>query len=617
MKLRPTPWHPCAILLVLALSPSCARAPEGKPQPSASTRNLVLITIDTLRADRIGAYGYAPARTPAIDSLAARGARFDRAYATAPITLTSHASVMSGRYPAGHGARHNGLRVDAAAPLLADTLARAGFSTAAFVTAFPLDRRFGLDKGFQVYSDRMPRTDGKIANERPGDRATTEALSWLKTRGSNRFFLWLHLFEPHAPYGAPGDPRPAAAKYDDEVQEADRQVARLIEGIEGGAGSTLFVITADHGEAFGEHGEIAHSIFVYDTTLRVPLIFAGPGISPHVVDTPVSLIDIAPTVLRLLGVGGIDADGVDLGPALSGGTVPERTLYAESFAPLLDFGWSPLRALREHGWKYIDAPRPELYRVQEDGAEARDVASAEKARVEEMRSRVQRYSPAELERRPAGDAEAMSRLQSLGYVGGSSTVTGNRPDPKDRRAIAADIARVTSGELRGAELEATLRRILAADRRNPQANMRLGFALQESGRCAEAIGHFNAAIEAGIPGADAHLGLAFCHVKARRVDAAVQALQHADRAEPGNAVVAANLGIVLSDNGRPAEGVPHLQRAVDADPDFHQARFNLAIAFARLGRRADAFRQTAELLKRLPADAPQRAEVERLAAAVK
>jgi choline-sulfatase len=610
-----------AALLLISLALACSGPLPAPPaQAPSMARNVVLITIDTLRADRVGAYGYAAARTPAIDGLAARGTRFDRTYATAPITLTSHASLLSGRYPAGHGARHNGLRANATTPLLTEALAREGFAAAAFVSAFPLDRRFGLDRGFQTYGDRLPRLNGKLASERAGHEAVSEAIAWLGEHRSRagagqpaaRFFLWIHLFEPHAPYGSPGDQRPVSVRYDEEIAESDRQVARVIEALGPDMNATAFVVTADHGEAFGEHGEIAHSIFVYDTTLRVPLVFAGPGIGRHVVETPVSLVDVAPTIARLAGIKGFDADGVDLAPALGGAAAPSRALYAESFAPFLDFGWSPLRSVREDGWKVIDAPRPELFRLADDPGESRDLSSSEGSRTAAMRERVERYGPATMDPKAATDREAASRLQSLGYVGGGTRGAARGADPKDRRDLAADIARVTSGELHSQKLEGVLRRILATDPGNPFAHLRLGFVLQESKGCAEANSHFTAAIEAGIPGADAYLGRAACHTAARRIDAALRDLRDADRTEPGNPVVLANQGILLSDSGRPTDGLPFLERTLTIDPDFHQARFHLAITFARLNQRANAAREAGELLRRLPSDAPQRQEVQRL-----
>lgn len=608
------------LLCIVAVACSGERPPD-RPAASAppAARNLVIITIDTLRADRVGAYGYAAARTPAIDAAAKSGVRFTHAYAAAPITLTSHASLMTGRYPAGHGARHNGMRLDLRTPTLADTLSHAGFATGGFVGAFPLDRRFGLIKGFQTYGDRMPRgTPGHAVNERPGRMVVDEALAWLAGNRDRRFFLWVHLFEPHAPYGNPADPvqqrRPASARYDDEVAEADRQAGRVLDALGADRASTIVVVAADHGEAFGEHGEIGHSVFVYDTTLHVPLIVSGPGVAPgRTSNEPVDLIDVAPTVLRWLGVTPFDADGVDLKPVLDGGTLAPRDLYAESFAPLLDFGWSPLRTLRSGPWKYVAAPSAELFDISKDPGETANVLDAHRPEAAALLERVQRFSGTDLTKQAASDPEALARLQALGYASGSKAVAGAaRPDPKDRRALAARIAQVASGELQGRNLERALRQILAQDPANPQAHLRLGYVLMESDRCGEAAGHFTRAIAEHLPSVDAHLGLAGCEAAAHRFDAAAATLREAEQIEPDNPVVIANLGLVLSDAGHPDQAVTPLQRALVLDPDLHQARFALALAFARTNRRAEASETAQELLRRLPPDAPQRAEVERL-----
>jgi Flp pilus assembly protein TadD len=440
-----------------------------------------------------------------------------------------------------------------------------------------------------------------------------EALEWLNGHRNARFFLWVHLFEPHAPYGDASDRRPVSARYDDEVAEADRQVVRLIEGLGSGSSSTLIAVAADHGEAFGEHGEISHSVFVYDTTLRVPLILAGPGIAPSVVGDAVGLVDLAPTLLSRLGPITFDADGIDLSRALAGTPIASRELYAESFAPLLDFGWSPLRSIRAGEFKYIAAPTPELYRVSSDGGETQNLANADKARAAALDDRVQRISPATLTTPRPQDPEAAARLQALGYIsGGTATATGPRPDPKDRRELAARIADVTSGELQGDALRTALERILADDPLNPQAHVRLGYVLMAARDCPNAERHFKKAIEGRLPGADPYLGLAGCQAAARRFDAATATLLQAEAAEPDNPVVIANRGVLLSDGGRPGEAVPLLRRAVTIDPDFDEARFNLALACLRAGQKAEAEKEARELLQRLPTGAPQRREVERL-----
>jgi choline-sulfatase len=610
-----------AVVLLFLLTGGCT-APRPEPAPASHARHLILVTVDTLRADRVGAYGYARARTPRIDALSARGVRFEHAFAAAPITLTSHASLMTGRYPPGHGARHNGIRVDPAVPTLAKTLSGAGFATGAFVSAFPLDRRFGLNAGFTEYSDRLPRGPrGRLENERPGRDTVNDALAWLRTaQGTGqRIFLWVHLFEPHAPYGHAGSGRPVADRYDDEIAESDVQIGRIVDALGPEAASAVIVVASDHGEAFGEHGEVSHSLFVYDTTLRVALVIAGPGVPARSVAGPVSLVDVAPTVLPLLGLARFDSDGVDLSPTFTGASVPARDLYAESLAPLLDFGWSPLRSLRSDGFKYIDAPRAELYDTTRDPGETYDLSTADVPRVAGLRDKVGRYSAAVVDDRLTPiDRDALGRLQALGYASGSGRgQAGARPDPKDRRALAARLSEVISGELQGPALEAALGRIIEDDPKNPQANLRLGYVLIDSNRCAEAIPFLKTAIAAHVPTADAHLGLGRCQAAARRPGEVYVTLLDAERVEPDNPVVFANMGIVLSEMGRHADAIKAFQRALTIDPDFHEARFNLARAYARAGQRADAAREAQDLLTRLPDSAPQRAEVQRLLDAVR
>jgi arylsulfatase A-like enzyme/Flp pilus assembly protein TadD len=613
----------CAI--GLAYSAACASPPPLPPAAAKPARNLVLVTIDTLRADRVGAYGYAAARTPSLDRLAHEGARFDKAYTPAPITLTAHASLLTGLYPAGHGARHNGMAMRAGVPTLATVLRQKGFAAAAFVAAFPLDRRFGLAAGFDPYSDRMPRgADGRLANERPGREVVDEATSWL-ARQQGPFFLWVHLFEPHAPYGtndAAARRRSAVDRYDEDVAAADLAVGRLIEALGTRRAETIVVAAGDHGEAFGEHGELGHSLFVYDTTLRVPLIVAGPGVpAGQVVGGRACLVDVAPTALRLLGLAPFDADGVDLAPAMAGRPLPARALVAETFAPLLDFGWSPLRSVRDGAWKAVAAPRPELFDVNADPREERDRSASETTVLRGLLERIERYAPSEIAAPPdvgAGDRDARARLDALGYLQRSAgTGAAGRPDPKDRREQAARIARVTSGEAQGAELLSLLQALARDDPHNGQVRLRLGHALLEEGRPAEAEAHFAAAAAAALPTADPYLGLAACRARRGAVQAALAALRAGDRVEPGNPVVQANLGVLEAQAGRLSEATSALERALAIAPDMQEARFDLARVYARAGRRADALAQATELRNRLPASAPQRAEVERLIAALR
>jgi arylsulfatase A-like enzyme/Flp pilus assembly protein TadD len=623
---RGVPLAAVAVIGGVASVVACSSAPAPAtpaPRPSAA-RSVVLVTIDTLRADHVGAYGYAPARTPAIDGLARQGVRFDHAYAAAPITLPSHASILTGRYPPGHGSRHNLIAIDPGVPTLATILHDQGFATAAFVAAFPLDHRFGLARGFDVYSDRMPRdATGRPLNRRPGRSVIDEALAWLAGHRGTRFFLWVHLFEPHAPYGDPRKTRGRSTveRYDDEIATADEEVGRLLQAVRAGAPDSAIVLAADHGEGLGEHGEPTHSLFVYDTTLRVPLVVAGPSVPPAgIVSDPVCLIDVAPTVLKMLGVPRADTDGIDLSPAFTGGRLSVREIYAESFAPFFDFGWSPLRSLRSSGWKYIAAPRPELYRVDEDPAEARDRAASEPLSAAALRDHVERYSPADLPRESRTlDKGAASRLRALGYVssGGAEAPAAMRPDPKDRRELAARFAQIASGELTDQALRQALEAILHDDPRNPQANLRLGWALLDTGDTRLAEPRFAAAVAARMPSADPYLGLAACQTARGDLYGALATLAAVGSTDRENPVVLANVGVLETQLNHLDRAIAALARAVALDPEFSEARFDLSRAYARAGRFAEAERECTELLKQLPADAPQRPEVQRLIVAIR
>jgi choline-sulfatase len=631
-RLSPSRLPFCLLPFAFFLSLSCSRPPA-----TPRARNLVLITIDTLRADRVGAYGYGRARTPHLDALAASGVVFEHAYAAAPVTLPSHATILTGLYPPGHGARDNGMKMSEKPSTLATDLKARGFRTAAFVAAFPLDHQFGLARGFDAYSDRLPRDpSGRQANERPAAEVVTEAIAWLhlapgtahpapSTQHSapgDPFFLWIHLFEPHAPYE--GDPsRPVADRYDEEIATADRELGRLLDALGEQRADTLIVATGDHGEAFGEHGEYSHSIFIYDTTLHVPLIITGPGLAPRRVADAVTLADIAPTAIAMLGFNGAGSmpqvDGIDLSSTVAGRPTGERELYAESFAPLVEFGWAPLRSIRAGAWKYIAAPTPELYDLARDAGEQHNVVDANAAAARGLSVRVGRYSNEALAGASSSTGEAAQRLRALGYSAGSSSgapSAGNRVDPKDRRDLAARLAQVTSGELHGATLRTALETIVRDDPRNGQAHLRLGYAHVEAGDCTRAEPEFHAAIANGLPSTDAFLGLAGCLGGRNDFAGAERALGEALRLDPENPVIIANIGIVKASRGDVDGAVRALTSALAAEPNLHQARFNLALTYARAGRKADALSAARELLRRLPADAPQRLEVERLLHAV-
>ncbi|MCX6550972.1 MAG: tetratricopeptide repeat protein, partial [Acidobacteria bacterium] len=328
------------------------------------------------------------------------------------------------------------------------------------------------------------------------------------------------------------------------------------------------------------------------------------------------------TLMDLLRFPRRDVDGVSLLPLVHGDALATRELYAETFAPLLDFGWSSLRSVRAGSLKYIAAPRPELYDLVSDPGEGVNLEPSQSAEARRMAERVATYSPPELPAPDAGDkpeSEARARLGALGYVSSDHSTVGaaNRSDPKDRREIAARVARVAAGELQGAALRAALEAIVADDPRNGQAQMRLGYVLIDAGDVGLAEPRFRAALAASMPTADVHLGLALCLASTGRRTEAVRVLLDARRVEPGNPVVEANLGGLALDGGDLTSAITYLESALQIEPDLHQARFNLARALARAGRQADARQQATILLQKLPPDAPQRPEVQRLIEALR
>jgi arylsulfatase A-like enzyme/tetratricopeptide (TPR) repeat protein len=416
------------------------------PSSGAEPSSVLLITIDTLRADRLGAYGYAAAKTPHLDRLAEKGVLFLCAFTHCPVTLPSHATLLTGRLPYQHGVRSNSLyRLSDSETTLAETLKSAGYATAAFVSAAALDRRFGLDQGFDVYDDEMaPLGSGQLIAERDASSVTAKALGWLAEAGPRPFFLWVHYFDPHHPYAPPEPFRSdfSDAAYDGEIAYCDRHIGRLLETLETSnrLRNTVILVTADHGESLGEHGEETHGIFLYDATLRVPLIMSGPGVPHGIKDNrgPVGLVDLFPTTLSLLNLEGPPLPGRDLLAPAAGSPL----LYAESYLPRDFYNWSELRALRSLEHKFIDAPRREFYDLRADPGETQNLAETRPRTVVQLASRLDRFVAEPTGRAPfEPDPGLLSQVQRLGYVGGSlpreltERADAGRPDPKDRIGI--------------------------------------------------------------------------------------------------------------------------------------------------------------------------------------
>lgn len=427
-----------------------ASAPPSAGAELTAGPNLLLITLDTLRADRVGVYGYDRAETPTLDRLADEGVRFAQAATTVPTTLPAHASILTGQLPMSHGVRNNGtFTLGDEAVTLAEVLGGAGYDTAGFVAAFVLDARFGIAQGFDEYTDFGAQAAGVeetpfLKIQRRGNEVVDEALGWL-AGDRQRFFAWVHLYDPHTPYDAP-EPfgsRYAERPYDGEVAYTDAAVGRLLDGLEaaGHADDTLVVVVADHGEGLGDHDEEWHTYFVYDSTVHVPFILWAPGALPEGVVVPgdASVIDVLPTALALLGVEDPDAagrDGVDLRALIAAPGTAGHAAYAESLVPLLNFGWSELRALRSGGWKYIEAPRPELYDLSVDPEETANLVEEQAERAASMRAALREivgdddassFASGAL----AVEPETLARLRALGYLSGGAAPDQRHVDPKD------------------------------------------------------------------------------------------------------------------------------------------------------------------------------------------
>jgi len=561
--------------------------------------NVLLITIDTLRADHLGAYGFPAAATPRLDELARRGTRFQRATASTPITLPSHASLLTALWPPSHGARSNGaFRVPPEVSTLAERLKALGWRTAAVVGGDVLSRSYGLDQGFDAYRDDVQAQMDLPGNGRRAAEVTDVALRLIGD-GAGPWFVWAHYFDPHLPYAPPPpfDARFASSPYDGEVAYVDREVGRLLDGLAaaGVAGDTLVVVTADHGESLGEHGESTHGVFLYDATLHVPLLLKGPGAPAGLeVQDPARLVDVAPTLLDLIGgLAEPFGHGRSLVPLLRGEPLPEADAYLESLYGQVQFGWSPLIGLRTRALKYVRAPIPELYDLLDDPREERNLAGARVDDAAEMESRLRALeatlAPPSGEARRLPDAEERRRLASLGYLaaGGTPAVAEGAavPDPKEQIEMMARVEEITRalGRGRADDAIAGLRALLAARPDSTFARLALADALAGEGRHAEANAEF-AEMARRVPGdpqARLHFGISLLK-EGRFADARDQFLA-ALAILPDLAPAEEKLGVALAQLGDLSAARGHLERAIALAPNLPEAHLNLGVLLLQLG----------------------------------
>ena len=591
------------IAIVTAAALTLRRDRVQAPARSApADPDVLLITVDTLRPDALGWVAGRNA-TPAIDRLAASAFRFPAAVAPVPLTLPSHAALMTGLLPRRLGLRDNGQIVPAGPQTLAEALATRGYATGAFISGYPLDSGFGLDRGFHVYDDTLaPGNGGDL--ERTADETVEAALRWVRTAASPRF-VWVHFYDPHHPYEPPAAHRRPGARgpYDGEVAFVDEAVGRLAAAF---GRDALTVFAADHGESLGEHGEGTHGFFVYDSTVLVPLFFRWEGRVPAGSSAAaVRLLDVMPTVLDLLGApvpAGVD--GVSVRATLESGADFDEPAYVETFQPWQSYGWAPLEAMRHRGVKLIAAPRPELYDLIADPGETRNVIAARAAEASAL-SRLLAAAQARPAPAPATvDREARARLEALGYAS-AGAASADPPaeglrDPKDGTALRE---MMTEGDLRlrGGDPAGAVARFDAVLREEPKnrfALLRSGVALSRMGAIDRAVARLRRVVRLDPANPDARIALAESLSAAGRHRDSLEHWMEAARLQPERPEVWANLGSALGASGRVKDAPPALARAVELKPDDPRLRARLAFAEHAAGRLDAAARHLKEAAAR-------------------
>ncbi len=613
-----------AVGIGLLLQRKRATTPAEAPR---SRDNVLLITLDTTRADRLGCYGHARARTRHLDRLAAEGVRFAAAFSPAPITLPSHASILTGLDPPSHGVRNNGnFYLGDGFETLATVLKREGYRTAAFVSSFILDRRYGLARGFDVYDDAMQGAQPQVVAleaERRGDRTALELSRWLESQGTSPqapFFVWLHLYDPHEPYRPPPPFRDAFADspYDGEVAFDDAIVASVLDKLAqlGLRDRTIVAVIGDHGESLGDHGEETHSMFLYEAAIRVPFLLWRPGAVPagRVVRAPVRAIDLAPTLLDLVGAPPLPrTNGRSLVPVIRGEeTRTPPAVYAETYLPQLYMNWAPLRALRDERFKLIEAPRPELYDLERDPGEQKNLYAEQPATVSAMRKALDAVTGGSQGTMAVAslDREAMEKLAALGYVGAGAqaapTAPGQTPsDPKDVIAVFNRLRRANTAvrERRFGEALPILREVLADDPRNAFARVVMGSAHMGMDQYPEAIRWFRRYLELVPTSSYAHHWLSVCYLKMGDRENALREAAAALAIDPRFSDARILRGGILASRGDHKAAIAELRTAVETDPAKPMLRLDLAKVLAEAGQSAEAEAEYAALLKLQPDDA--------------
>ena len=579
------------LYVVLILSAAASSAPTKTPPP-----DIFLITIDTLRADHVHCYGYAKVATPALDALATDGVRFTQAFTPSPITNTSHASILTGLLPGSHGVTDFGVPLSATHPTVAELLKAQNYHTAAFIGAVILDSKSlapGFDRGFDYY-DNFPEHSSTKSRwgrlERRGMDVVEHAESWLSKHPAGPHFVWVHLYDPHDPYEPPA-PYSQLYKdhlYDGEIAYADSALAHFVAYLRrsGTYGNSVIVAVGDHGEGLGEHHEDTHGIFLYDSTTHVPLIVKLPGgrSAGTLVTAQVRTLDIMPTLLELASASAPQKkDGESLKPYFDGKSEAARPAFGETYYPLR-FGWAPLRSVRSEGFKFIEAPRPELYDLPLDAAEITNKYEPQDARVQKSRAMLAEVRSKEAQ--VQGSASAAPEPSSL-------------PDPKDKieEQNLLHVAMIAAEDNRPAEARKTLEKVLALDPKSPTALRQLGELELQAGDFVQAAHHLKAAVEVRPDDATAlfHEGQAL--EKTHDLGGARDALEASLKLMPGQFDARLLLGQVYLGLKDPAAAEDQFEAALLLQPGNVEAQLGLADAQITKGNFAEAAQSLEALSK--------------------
>ncbi len=633
-----------------------AFASQNLPLLAAGRPNLVIITIDTLRPDHLSCYGYKPIQTPNIDRLASEGVRFRTVVSQAPLTLPSHCTLMTGTYPAFHGVRDNiGFKLSNSKITLAKILKAQGYQTAAFVGAYVLNSKFGLNQGFDYYDDNIQGSSrtGPVVNlnqvERRAGEVVSHATGWLKGHLQSSFFIWIHLYDPHDPYEPPSPFRERynSKPYDGEIAYADQELGKFLDLLKQKqlSQNTVVVLAGDHGESFGEHREWTHGYFIYDTTILVPLIIkpTQQEMNGKVVSEQVSLVDVAPTVLQLLGLprpAELQGRGM-LGLMLGKQRDWPRQAYSETFYPA-QFGWSPLMAVRRADAKFIQAPRSELYDLREDPREQINRIQQQSSLANELKANLSQIESTYKDRNASQtarlnlNAHELEKLGALGYVGMTSgsgsqeTIPPGTPDPKDKleayRMISTSSQEVAAGHYRQAlpllqkviQIEPGMRMARSMlgrcyfqlDQFEPAKNNFQEILKQQPGNL-DAQFHVAACnfrlkdrgvAETGLKEvlkqdpnfSAAHLYLGFLYQSKGENALALAEFQLVLGLDPANEDAHAKTGFLLASSGKVKEAIPHFQKVIQLNPGDGETHYNLGVAYLQLGQTAAARKEIVE-----------------------